>query len=62
MTRTKWALFALLFASNAYFYQAGGWNQNSRFDLVRAITNEHTLNIAPSHLSTGDKAFFTGHY
>ena len=62
MTRTKWALFALLFASNAYFYQAGGWNQNSRFDLVRAITNEHTLNIDPFHLSTGDKAFFNGHY
>jgi hypothetical protein len=62
VTRTKWALFALLFASNAYFYQAGGWNQNSRFDLVRAITNEHTLNIDPFHLSTGDKAFFNGHY
>ena len=55
-------LFVLLFVSYAYFYQAGGWNQNSRFDLVRAITNEHTLNIDPFKLSTCDKAFFEGHY
>jgi MFS family permease len=60
--RTRRALFVLLFASYAYFYQAGGWNQNSRFDLVRAITNEHTLNIDPFRLSTGDIAFFDGHY
>ena len=56
------SLFVLLFVSFAYFYQAGGWNQNSRFDLVRAITNEHTLNIDPFSHSTGDKAFFEGHY
>ena len=55
-------LFVLLFASFAYFYQAGGWNQNSRFDLVRAITNEGTLNIDPFMRSTGDKAFHDGHY
>jgi hypothetical protein len=56
------ALFVLLFVSNAYFYQAGGWNQNSRFDLVRAITNEGTLNIDPFRHSTGDIAFHDGHY
>ena len=56
------ALFVLLFTSYAYFYQAGGWNQNSRFDLVRAITNERTLSIDPFQHSTGDKAFFEGHY
>jgi hypothetical protein len=55
-------LFVLLFVSFAYFYQAGGWNQNSRFDLVRAITNEGTLNIDPFKNSTGDKAFHDGHY
>ena len=62
MIRTKRALFALLFVSYAYFYQAGGWNQNTRFALVRAITNEHTLNIDPFRLATGDKAFYNGHY
>src|ERR1700733_11030089 len=55
-------LFVLLFVSFAYFYQAGGWNQNSRFALVRAITNEHTLNIDPFQHATGDKASFEGHY
>ena len=55
-------LFVLLFASYAYFYQAGGWNQNSRFALVRAITNEHTLNIDPFQHATGDEAFYDGHY
>ena len=45
MTRTKWALFVLLFVSYAYFYQAGGWNQNSRFDLVRAIVEQRTTRI-----------------
>lgn len=62
MKDTRTALFALLFVSFAYFYQAGGWNQNSRFDLVRAITNEHTLSIDPFRHSTGDIAFFDGHY
>jgi MFS family permease len=56
------ALFVLLFASYAYFYQAGGWNQNSRFDLVRAIINDHTLRIDPYVHSTGDKAYYDGHY
>ena len=62
MSRTRTALFVLLFASYAYFYQAGGWNQNSRFALVRAVTNEHSLRIDPFQASTGDKAFFEGHY
>jgi len=26
-----------LLVSYAYFYQAGGWNQNSRFDLAVAL-------------------------
>jgi len=62
MRREQTTLFVLLFVSFGYFYQAGGWNQNSRFDLVRAITNEGTLNIDPFKNSTGDKAFHDGHY
>ena len=34
-----------LFASYGYFYQGGGWNQNSRFDQVRAIVENHQLEI-----------------
>src|ERR1700756_5856400 len=45
-----------------YFYEGGGWNQNSRFDLLRAIVERHTLQIDAYHQNTGDKAHFAGHY
>jgi hypothetical protein len=48
--------------SYAYFYQAGGWNQNSRFDLVRAVVEQGTLRIDAYHENTSDKAFANGHY
>lgn len=60
--RLSWSVFALLFVSYAYFYQAGGWNENTRFDLVRAIVDDHTLSIDRYHENTGDKARFGGHY
>jgi hypothetical protein len=52
----------IAFISYAYFYEGGGWNQNSRFDLVRAITQQHTLRIDGYHENTQDKAFDHGHY
>lgn len=53
---------AVLFLTYAFFYQAGGWNQNSRFDLVRAAVEERTLRIDDYHTNTGDKALIDGHY
>jgi hypothetical protein len=53
---------AVVFFSYAYFYEGGGWNQNSRFDLVRAIVEQGTLQIDDFQLNTGDKAFANGHY
>src|SRR5256712_13515877 len=53
---------AVAFISYAYFYQGGGWNQNSRFDLVRAILERGTLRIDAYQENTGDKALFNGHY
>ena len=50
------------FLSFTYFYEAGGWNQNSRFDLLRAIVERHTLQIDAYHENTQDKAHFNGHY
>ena len=50
------------FLSLAYFYEGGGWNQNSRFDLLRAIVERQTLSIDAYHENTGDKAHFQGHY
>jgi hypothetical protein len=55
-------LGAVIFFSFLYFYEGGGWNQNSRFDLVRAIVERHTLRIDAYHENTQDKAHFRGHY
>src|SRR4051794_16637799 len=55
-------LAAVSFVSFIYFYEGGGWNQNSRFDLLRAIIERHTLQIGAYHENTQDKAHFRGHY
>lgn len=60
--RPETALFALVFGAYAYFYQAGGWNQNSRFDLTRAIVEHGTIAIDALHENTGDKAERDGHW
>ena len=55
-------LGCVTFFSFIYFYEGGGWNQNSRFDLLRAIVERHTLRIDAYHENTEDKAHFQGHY
>ena len=60
--RAALPLFALVFGTYAYFYQAGGWNQNSRFDLTRAIVEQGTLSIDAFQENTGDKAQREGHW
>lgn len=61
LRRPEAALFALALGVYAYFYQAGGWNQNARFDLVRAIVERGTLRIDAYEANTGDKAERDGH-
>jgi hypothetical protein len=61
-TRAAIVLGLGLLVSYAYFYAAGGWNQNSRFALVRAIIERHTLTIDAYQLHTGDRAIWKGHY
>ncbi len=61
--RTQAILLGVVsFFSFIYFYEGGGWNQNSRFDLLRAIVERHTLQIDAYHENTQDKAHFRGHY
>lgn len=55
-------LGCVILFSFVYFYEGGGWNQNSRFDLLRAILDRHTLRIDAYHENTQDKAHFRGHY
>ena len=61
-----WKIATLLgaasFLSFICFYEGGGWNQNSRFDLLRATVEQHTLQIDAYHENTQDKAHFKGHY
>lgn len=63
---SHWKLATLLgivsFLSFMYFYEGGGWNQNSRFDLLRAIVERHTLQIDAYAENTQDKAHYGGHY
>lgn len=61
-TRPSTAVFLLLLGVYGYFYQAGGWNQNSRFDLVRAIVEQGTFSIDRYEANTGDDARRDGHY
>jgi hypothetical protein len=54
LRRPEATLFALVLGAYAYFYQAGGWNQNSRFDLTRAIVEQRTSIIDCYAYSTDD--------
>lgn len=45
LRRTERSIAATLFVAYAWFHQGGGWNQNSRFDQVRAIVESGRLSI-----------------
>jgi hypothetical protein len=60
------AIVAVLTVSYAYFFQAGGWNQNGRFALVRSIVEHGTLRVDDTAVHggrriTGDIALHDGH-
>ncbi len=52
----------VLAASYAYFGQGAGPNQNSRFDLVRAIVEEHSFSIDSFAANTIDKSQMGNHF
>lgn len=45
MRRLEGTLFALVFLTFSYFHQGGGWNQNCRFAMVRAMAEQHRFSI-----------------
>ena len=55
-------IFIVLLISYGYFYQGGGWNQNSRLDLTRAMVEQGTLRIDAYHSNTNDKARYDGSF
>jgi hypothetical protein len=54
-------LAILTFITCGYFFAGGGWNQNSQFDLTRAIVERHTFAIDSLARNTGDVAIANGH-
>jgi hypothetical protein len=65
--RAVWLLGAAVFLATCLLSQPStGWNVNSRFDLVFAVVDHHTLSIDAYHdtppYETGDKAVYNGHY
>jgi hypothetical protein len=63
LRRPEAALFALALGTYAYFFQGGGWNQNSRFNLTRAIVEQHSIVVDDFVGNTGDLAMRDGrHY
>lgn len=63
MTHRRAILLALaLFLAYAWWFPVPGWNELSRFNLVRAIVEKRSFRIDAYHENTGDKAFFDGHY
>jgi hypothetical protein len=63
-------IFILFFITYGYFFQGGGWNQNSKICLVRSIIHHGTFTIdscredTPEMIfaNTGDYSFYNGHY
>ena len=56
-------LFFVLLTCFAYFFPRwADWNQNSRFDLVLALVDDHTVTIDRYVANTGDYAYRDGHY
>lgn len=43
-----------------YFYQGGGWNQNSHFDTVRAMVETGSIEITQFAQNTADVGYFQG--
>jgi hypothetical protein len=60
--RLQFLAATVLFLSYAYFFSGFGWNQNTRFDLTRALVEQHTVRIDSFEDNTGDKSFRDGHY
>jgi hypothetical protein len=61
-TRRETILFLGLLLCYGFFQQTASWNENSRYDLVRAIVEDGTTRIDRFEQNTGDKAFYDGHF
>lgn len=58
--RTSRLLFLVFVFVYGYFFQGGGWNQNSQLALVRAIAEHGTFEISRYASTTGDTSSLDG--
>ena len=61
-TRRDILLALVLLLCYGFFQQSPGWNETSRYDLVRALVEDGTTQIDRFQKNTGDKALYAGHY
>jgi hypothetical protein len=62
-SKNECLLFLVVLVCYVYFFPRwADWNQNSRFDLVRAIVEQGTVRIDDYYQNTGDYAYYNGHY
>ena len=55
-------LALVLLLCYGFFRQPPGWNETSRYDLVRSLVESGTTRIDAYHDNTGDLSFHDGHY
>ncbi len=60
--RPEVALFVWVLGTYAYFFQAGGWNANVRFALVRSLVEQGRVAIDDYRHASGDLAKRQGHF
>lgn len=61
MSRGRLPVSLLVLLPQLWIFQGGGWNQNSRFALARALITRGTVRIDPDAAVTGDFAVRDGH-
>jgi len=62
MKTNIWKIFLSFFVIYYYFSVWIGFNENSRFALVRSIVDDNKLEIDNYADETGDRAFFNNHF
>src|SRR3954452_14919468 len=55
-------LFALLFATFAFFYPGGGHNENARYDLIRSVVEDHRVWIDKYIYNSADVIPYQDHH
>ena len=56
------AIFFILLFVYSYSHAGGGWNPDSRLNVLHSLVKHKSIAIDMYHENTGDKSFYNGHY